>query len=231
VKPSALLEELGRPEVARWTTHPFVAGLADGTLPIEAFRWYLQQDWLYLKNYVRVYALLAGRAPDDHVEHLVALAHNLATTELGLIRRMMEPFAVVLDGIVPTPVNRDYQAFLVDTAGRDFAVGIAATMPCLWGYTVMSRSLPAPAPDGSHPYASWLQTYGADAMWDNTMRLLTLLDDVAADLAAVEDAYRRAFAYEWRFWDNPHLDGSVGVAPAGTTRLPTATGPLDTDEI
>ena len=143
--PSTLLERIGRPEVERWTGHPFVRGLADGSLPAEAFRWYLQQDWLYLKNYVRVYARLAGQAPDDAVEHLVGLAHDLARTELGLIREMMAPYGVRFEGVEPTPVNARYQAFLLDAAAGDFATGVAATMPCLWGYSMMSRSLPEPA--------------------------------------------------------------------------------------
>jgi thiaminase (transcriptional activator TenA) len=203
--PSQLLEHIGRPEVARWIGHPFVRGLADGTLPLEAFRWYLQQDWLYLKNYVRVYARLAGRAPDDAVEHLVGLAHDLARTELGLIRELMAPYGVRFEGVEPTPVNARYQRFLLDTADADFATGVAATMPCLWGYSVMSRTLPEPPDDGSHPYAAWLRTYRGDVMWDNTMRLLALLDDVAHDLAPVERAFRTAFALEWEFWANPHL--------------------------
>jgi thiaminase (transcriptional activator TenA) len=203
--PSALLERIGRPEVERWTGHPFVRGLADGTLPVDAFRWYLQQDWLYLKNYVRVYARLAGQAPDDAVEHLVGLAHDLARTELGLLREMMAPWGVAFEGVEPTAVNARYQAWLLEVAAADFATGVAATMPCLWGYSVMSRTLPAPPDDGSHPYAAWLETYRGDTMWENTRRLLELLDRVAVDLEAVEGAYRTAFDLEWRFWDNPHL--------------------------
>ncbi len=212
--PSELLERIGRPEVERWRQHPFVNGLTDGTLPVEAFRWYLQQDWLYLKNYVRVYARLAGIAPDGAMEHLVHLAHELVTTELGLIRTMMEPFAVDLVSIEPTPVNRAYQEFLLDTASRDFAEGVAATMPCLWGYSVLGRSMPEPPVDGSHPYESWVAVYRADSMRANTDLLLGLLDDAArvapgTDPAAIEKAFRRAFELEWLFWDNPHLRASA----------------------
>jgi TENA/THI-4/PQQC family len=43
---------LERPDVkGAWkehTHHDFVAGLADGTLPVEAFKYYLVQDYLYL---------------------------------------------------------------------------------------------------------------------------------------------------------------------------------------
>lgn len=43
---------LDRPDVQKaWrahTEHKFIAGLADGTLPIESFKFYLVQDYLYL---------------------------------------------------------------------------------------------------------------------------------------------------------------------------------------
>jgi hydroxymethylpyrimidine/phosphomethylpyrimidine kinase len=37
--------------------HPFVRGIADGTLPTESFIYYLKQDYLYLQHYARSAAL------------------------------------------------------------------------------------------------------------------------------------------------------------------------------
>lgn len=34
--------------------HPFLSGLFDGTLPIEKFRFYMIQDYLYLLDYAKV---------------------------------------------------------------------------------------------------------------------------------------------------------------------------------
>ena len=36
--------------------HPFVRGIADGTLPTEKFKFYLIQDYLFLLDYSRVFA-------------------------------------------------------------------------------------------------------------------------------------------------------------------------------
>ena len=44
--------------------HPFVRGLGDGTLPIDRFRFYLAQDYVFLTEYCRVFALAAAKAPD-----------------------------------------------------------------------------------------------------------------------------------------------------------------------
>ena len=43
-----------------WETyfeHPFVKGIADGTLPVEKFRFYMIQDHKYLMQYAKVFAL------------------------------------------------------------------------------------------------------------------------------------------------------------------------------
>lgn len=37
--------------------HPFVVGIGDGTLDIGKFKYYMIQDYIYLLDYVKVYAL------------------------------------------------------------------------------------------------------------------------------------------------------------------------------
>ena len=48
--------------------HPFVRGLGDGTLPIDRFRFYLAQDYVFLIEYCRVFGIWrsqSARPPDD----------------------------------------------------------------------------------------------------------------------------------------------------------------------
>ncbi|HVI96368.1 MAG TPA: hypothetical protein VM753_20290, partial [Anaeromyxobacter sp.] len=49
---------------SRILTHPFLAGLTDGSLPREAFTHYVIQDALYLLDYARALALVGAKAPD-----------------------------------------------------------------------------------------------------------------------------------------------------------------------
>lgn len=44
--------------------HPFVAGIGDGTLPVEKFRYFMLQDYLYLFDYAKVFALGVVKARD-----------------------------------------------------------------------------------------------------------------------------------------------------------------------
>jgi thiaminase (transcriptional activator TenA) len=45
-------------------THPFVAGIGDGTLPRTVFAGYVAQDAFFLESFARAYALGVAHSPD-----------------------------------------------------------------------------------------------------------------------------------------------------------------------
>lgn len=55
-----------RPDVApvwhRFVHHPFVLGLGNGELPLQSFKQYLVQDYLYLVHFARANALASYKA-------------------------------------------------------------------------------------------------------------------------------------------------------------------------
>ena len=62
----AFFERLKAKASTQWrayTEHPFTNGLADGTLAENAFRYYLTQDYLFLIEFARAYALSVYKAP------------------------------------------------------------------------------------------------------------------------------------------------------------------------
>ena len=62
----SFFERLKTEASAEWrayTGHPFTAGLADGSLPETAFRHYLVQDYLFLIEFARAYALAVYKSP------------------------------------------------------------------------------------------------------------------------------------------------------------------------
>ena len=48
----------------RARTHPFVRGIADGTLPRGTFSSYIAQDTFFLESFARGYALAVAHSPD-----------------------------------------------------------------------------------------------------------------------------------------------------------------------
>ena len=62
----------------RYLTHPFVTEMADGTLPKEKFRYYMVQDYLYLRDYVKIFAAILQKT--DDFEQIRFLSGEMANT-------------------------------------------------------------------------------------------------------------------------------------------------------
>src|SRR5262245_64678517 len=65
-EPMRFFERLKAAASAEWrvyTEHPFTDGMADGLLVEEAFRHYLVQDYLFLIEFARAYALAVYKSP------------------------------------------------------------------------------------------------------------------------------------------------------------------------
>jgi thiaminase/transcriptional activator TenA len=63
----SFFERLKTDASAEWrasTEHPFTNGLADGSLAEAAFRHYLVQDYLFLTEFARAYALSVYKSAD-----------------------------------------------------------------------------------------------------------------------------------------------------------------------
>ena len=192
---------LGAPLVDEQARHPFVRGIADGSLPREQFRSWLEQDYLFLLDYVRVFARLAWQAPEAHLGDLVDLAHATWHEELSLHRSLSEPFGADFAGAAKGPACAAYTAFLLDAAA-DYGRGLAALLPCMWGYSELGRRLASSvAPDS--PYRAWVDTYADPGFAALARRCAEMLDESGVDRAAAEPAFLEAMGHELAFWTVP----------------------------
>lgn len=197
---SAHLESIGRPLLDEQLAHPTVRGIADGTLDDAVFRSWLEQDFLYLLDYVRVFSRLAWQAPDAHLGDLVDLAHETFHGELELHRSLAAPFGADLEGAVKGPACAAYSSFLLEAAA-DYGVGLAALYPCMWGYSTLGRLL-APGPDEPR-YRRWVETYADPGFAALSTRIGQMIDEAAPDPAAAEAAFLASMRHELAFWDVP----------------------------
>jgi thiaminase/transcriptional activator TenA len=196
---AAHLEALGRPLLDEQLEHPTVRGIAAGTLDPAVFRSWLEQDYLFLLDYARVFSRLAWQAPDAHLGDLVDLAHETLHGELTMHRSLAEPFGADLDGAVKSPACAAYTTFLLDSAAH-YGVGLAALYPCMWGYSTLGRLLTVP--DDAR-YRRWVETYADPGFAAQATRVGQLIDEAAPDPAAAEQAFLQGMAHELAFWDVP----------------------------
>ena len=199
-----------RPIRERTAAHPFLKGLADGTLPRSRFQFYLIQDSHYLTAFARALGVLAAKAPRD--EWAVTLHEHAADalrTERQLHESVLGGFGVTPRAVAEAamaPTNYAYTNHLLATAYRgSFAEGLAAMLPCYWIYWETGKQLKkagSPNPE----YRRWIDQYSAEEYGKAVEQVLDMMNAEAAGMdararAAAKALFRTSARYEWMFWD------------------------------
>jgi thiaminase (transcriptional activator TenA) len=190
--------------------HPFLTGLADGSLPHDAFAFYVVQDALYLRRYATALAAVASRAPDTAGTEMFArhaadaiiveqTLHGLLLSDLGI-----DPAAARTAEAAPTTLA--YTSYLLATiSGGSYAEGVGAVLPCYWIYWEVGKELlRRGSPDPR--YQRWIDTYGSEQFGDVVRDVLAVTDGLGPGLASPERArvhrhFRTSSRYEWMFWN------------------------------
>ena len=192
--------------------HPFVRGIGDGGLPLESFRFYMCQDYVFLVDYCRVLALAVAKADDlETMGRFAGLLHETLNTEMDLHRGFAAEFGISAQELEDThgaPGTQAYTRHLLTTAyAGDLADITAAILPCMWDYSDIGRALAAPDTPSPQPlYDQWIQMYAAPEFGALAAWLRGLLDRLAGDeTPARRSRLSRLFAescrYEYLFWD------------------------------
>ena len=193
----------------------FLRLLGEGTLPLDAFAVYIEQDSLYLTGYAKALALLAAKSPDPQTAAFWATSSaNAAAVESAMHEQLLTGGALPPRQGDPehSPTCLAYISFLIAAAATEsYAVAAAAALPCFWIYAEVGRDLAASAAkviaaDPAHPYAQWVTTYGAEDFQAAAATARALVDAAAEtaterERAAMEQAFVLAVRYELLFWD------------------------------
>ncbi|HLA41257.1 MAG TPA: thiaminase II [Candidatus Glassbacteria bacterium] len=198
-------------EWKRMHTHPFVEEIGRGTLARDKYIFYLEQDYVYLIEFCRLLAILTAKSPDlATMTRFKDLLKGTLEFELDLHKRTCADFGVdeaALEQVKPTPYCLAYTSFLLGTAyGGSFADGVAALLPCAWGYYEVGCRLAAAGLPGDQYYADWIRTYSADEMKNLVEYLRGLMNHLAAEAGERErqlwkELFERSVHFEVMFWE------------------------------
>jgi len=208
---SLRLRRAAEPIWAAQHAHPFVRGVADGSLPVERFRHWVRQDYRFLIDYSRLFALAAARAPDlATMTRFAELLQSTLGTEMQLHRGYAAEFGIgqeELEREVAGPTTRGYVDFLLRTATLgDYVELVAAILPCLWGFAEIGQRLADGPRPGDARYAAWIDMYASAEFAELAAWCRALLDRLAAgaapaSLAAAEAAFLTSSRHELAFWE------------------------------
>ena len=193
--------------------HPFVQGIADGTLAEEKFRFYMVQDYLYLIEYAKVFALGVAKAKDMASMRLFAgYVKQILDGEMDIHRGYMARLGIALSDAEQSKAalaNRTYTAYMLQVAYEEGAAEIAASiLSCALSYEHIARRMLQAHPDADkHPfYGEWVDGYACREYHDANEELIELTERLCAglneeQLAHIEEIFVTCSRYEMLFWD------------------------------
>lgn len=194
-------------------SHRFIEELSKGSLDEEVFKHYVIQDALYLDEYSRILATLAGKAPkEEWVEVFAEDSIAILEFEKTLHNEYFSIWGITSENLRETPLtptNMGYVNHLWRTVLlNEFPVGVAAVTPCYWIYLEVGRHLEKAG--SSHKlYSKWISLYSSKEYAKYVERVLEILDEVLsstnADLwSRALRAFKLSSIYEYMFWDSAY---------------------------
>jgi len=190
--------------------HPFIEGLADGSLAEGAFRFYVVQDALYLRDFARGLAILGAKAPKD--EWLMMFAEHASGTiqvERALHDSFFKNWQLKAGDVYNTPMapsNLLYSSYLLRVAyERPFYEGMGAFLPCYWIYWEVGQKLEKRGAS-IELFRRGIETYASEEYASIVRQVLEAMDQVARELTdkqkeMVRNHFIITSKLEYLFWD------------------------------
>ncbi|KAI7849846.1 Phosphomethylpyrimidine kinase-domain-containing protein [Circinella umbellata] len=181
----ALIESLPAGLWDEFLHHPFVRGMADGTLPKESFIFYLKQDYLYLQHYARSAALAAYKSPNIDMAARNAKIIMHIQEEMQMHLKYCEEWGISKEDILSTKesvYNVAYTRYVLDKGATGDQLDLQVAMgPCLLGYGELGLFLfndPNTKREGN-PYWRWIKNYANDSFQSAVVAGKELLEELA----------------------------------------------------
>ena len=192
--------------------HPFVTGIGDGTLAVEKFRYFMLQDYLYLFDYARVFAMGVVKARDPRLMRTFAAnVDAILGGEMEIHRTYMARLGITEEqvfAVKPALDNLSYTNYMLSVASTGGPAEIVASiLACSWSYAEIGQALARIPGAAEHPfYGEWIRGYASDSYAATNHSLIELMDALAAgasgeQLARLTDIFVNCSRYELGFWD------------------------------
>lgn len=210
------LRDYAREVWDNWHSHPFITGIGDGSLDMEKYIYWIKQDYAYLKDYARVFALAGAKARElEDMQDFAKLVDGVLNTEMSLHRSYCSRWGIdvqELDELEKSPTCQGYTDFLVRTGAMEtVGITIAALLPCFWGfYEIGTRLRAVGDTTENNPYRDWIEMYSSPEFADLVEWSKRLTEKYALQAGEEErDAMKKAFLisskYESMFWEMAHI--------------------------
>ena len=198
------LVETNRATGTAMAAHPFVVGLAEGTLPDAALRAWVQQDRIFVLQERRVVGALRAHGPPGGLDRLLAGLDGTLVAEADAFARTAMARGFPADA-EPWPVCLGYTSYLLCCAYDGVLEGLTAMYAAERAYLDTWTAVAARSPAGS-PYREWVDNWTAEPFRAFVGDLGHELDELAgspspAVAERLGSVFTGAVRFELAFWE------------------------------
>jgi len=194
--------------------HSFVKQLGDASLAPEAFQHYLKQDYLFLIQFARAFALAAYKSPTlQDLRQAKEGLQAIVDVELDLHISYCKEWGISEAELANLPEARAtlaYTRYVLDTGNRGDLLDLhVALSPCMVGYGEIANWLNSRSETirgDKNPYDAWIAMYESDEFQDAMHAEIRWLDERLADISPARFAqltriFSDATRLEIDFWE------------------------------
>lgn len=192
--------------------HPFILELGEGTLPIPKFRYYMLQDYVYLFDYAKVFALGLVKAKDEELMRLFSdYVYSTLNGEMGIHKSYMKRLGITDDEVRAVRMalpNISYTHYMLTIGyNEDVLAILVSILACAWSYQLIGEKLSEIPGASEHEfYGEWIKGYSSEDYAAGNDRLIETIDKLGEnisedDAAHLIEIFINCSMYEEGFWD------------------------------
>ena len=193
--------------------HPFVQELGKGILSKEKFKFYLLQDYIYLFEYAKIFALATVKSKNKKlITNFSKTQYEIINIELNIHKKYMRKFGISekeINCAKPSLFNKAYTSSMISYGlTGNLAEILAAVFPCAWTYYDYATRLRKKYNNllEKNFYKSWILNYSSEQFLDSFEWFYDTLDELVSNMTElqrknIQEIFSSSIEFEYLFWD------------------------------
>ena len=193
-------------------THPFVEGIGNGTLDIDKFRFYMIQDYIYLLDYAKVFALgVVKSSKEEDMRFFSELVYSTLNGEMSIHKKYMKRLGITEDEIKstkPSLTNTSYTNYMLWVGSNEGLLELVVSiLSCSWSYKMIGCKLNEKEGASKHEfYGEWIDGYSSEEYAKSNDSIIEFVDRLGENITEEQekrliDIFINCSRYEYMFWD------------------------------
>ena len=193
--------------------HDFLKDMGKGTLCKEKFKNYLIQDYLYLKEYAKVYAMALVKCEDINQmkfcqSSINGILEDESATHIWYLKNFGEKIEE-LENYKIKEANENYTSYMKSIAlTGDLIDTMVSVLPCAWSYYYIGKNLKEIYKENLEEnfYKIWIDSYSCKEYEQVAKSSIDFVNELCKNIdenkkEKLKDIFIKASIHEMRFWD------------------------------